>query len=451
MSRELSIYETNQYINKIFKNLDVFKEKISYLVLRNNIFIDSKFKRCDITGCTLYDNNFVKVFFNNADIISLRITNCKFSNVCFNGTCIDDIDFQNCLFENCEFNNFSMKNCNFNNCEFIEFHPDCCLCELNSYVNCTFINCSFTSSFHYQIFEECIFKNTSIDDLLVGYNYGLLLKQADHEPLYVNYKKLYDYYINNSLYINVFILTINHEYKNNPAVILKWIDFLEIILKNKIIIKSNEILFLKNVISNLDCPPILLYILNKRLISILNTYNIENKKTKDDLILLVNNTYFEFKKKVQLFSSQMDESINAHENYTIEIKYLEKPNLDLCSILNQFGLGYCYQIKTANGSFYEWISCPSNIISCLEIFFMLLNITVPIVYDSIKENRKDKNLKSKNKISVLDLSESTINNVTINVTVNNGCQILNDCNFIENNFQGYNNENIQNVKIYVEK
>jgi site-specific recombinase XerD len=46
------------------------------------------------------------------------------------------------------------------------------------------------------------------------------LKQVDHETQYVNYKKLYDYYINNSLYINVFILTINNEYRHSFATFL---------------------------------------------------------------------------------------------------------------------------------------------------------------------------------------------------------------------------------------
>ena len=132
----------------------------------------------------------------------------------------------------------------------------------------------------------------------------------------------------------------------------------------------------------------------------------------------------------------------------IEIKYLEKPEKDLSQILNKFGMGHCRQIKTETGSFYEWISCPDNMIKCLEIFLMLLGIATPIVYDSIKNKKKDKEKKPTN---ILDLSENTSTNLTINVTINNGCQILNNCNFVENNFYGYNNKNVQKVKISVEK
>lgn len=80
---------------------------------------------------------------------------------------------------------------------------------------------------------------------------------------------------------------------------------------------------------------------------------------------------------------------------------------------------------------------------------MLLGIAVPIICDSIK-TKKNKN-KSKKQLKALDLSECTPSNMTINITINNGCQILNNCNFIENNFYGYNNENMQEIKISVEK
>ena len=104
--------------------------------------------------------------------------------------------------------------------------------------------------------------------------------------------------------------------------------------------------------------------------------------------------------------------------------------MDLSHILNQFGMGKCHQVKTAKGSFLEWISCPNNIISCLEILLMLLGVTVPIVYDSLKAK---KNSNKNNRTDVLDLSKNDITDIKVNVIINNGCQILNGCNFVENN------------------
>ena len=147
----------------------------------------------------------------------------------------------------------------------------------------------------------------------------------------------------------------------------------------------------------------------------------------------------------------LDETIEpsvASQNVIIEIKYLEKPKIELSYILNQFGMGQCNQIRTAKGSFFEWISCPNNIISCLEIFLMLLDISVPIVYDSIKTKKKSR---ISNPTGVLDLSKNDITDLKVNITINNGCQILNGCNFIENNFYGYNNKNVQKIKISAEK
>ena len=79
---------------------------------------------------------------------------------------------------------------------------------------------------------------------------------------------------------------------------------------------------------------------------------------------------------------------------------------------------------------------------------MLLGIVTPIVYDTIKTKKK----KSKSQqLEFLNLSEDSPTNITINMTINNGCQILNNCNFIENNFYGYDNQNVQKIKISVEK
>jgi len=462
MEKSLSNYNPNVNIITNAKIIDTnkYKEKISYLTVQSSLFANSTFMNCDVVGCKFYNSKFSDVSLDNADIISLQISNCRFTNVSFDGTCIEDIDFRNCVFDSCSFKNFTMKNCHFLECEFYKFKPSCCLCELNNYAECAFTDSAFSSSFHYQIFSDCTFNNTSIDLELLGYNYGLL-SNSQITIEYSNLKKydsanrieyLYNNYLEQNLYANAFILKINFEYDENPSVLLLWADFLEIILKNDIIIKSNEIVFIKNLISlfssKKQIAPLLLFVLNNKLINTLNKFPIKNSKIKDDIILLINNIYFEFKRIVQEFSTQIYNYSFENKRLLIEMKYLEKPKKDLSQILNQFGIGYCDQIKTESGSFYEWISCPDNMIKCLEIFLMLLGIAVPIVYDSIKIKKKRE---SKKPTNVLDLSENTSTNVTINVTINNGCQILNNCNFVENNFYGYNNKNVQKIKVSVEK
>ena len=462
MENSLINYNPNTNIinDKKIENIEIFKEKLSYLTVQNSFFSKSTFKNCDIVGCKFYNSSFDSIQLNNADIISLWISNCTFVNVCFDGTCIDDIDFQNCAFENCSFNNFTMKNCRFTNCQFSAFRPSCCLCELNNYIDCSFIDSSFSSSFHYQIFSNCKFDNTTTETELLGYNYGLLsnnqitLARQNNESIISlrEPSRLYKEYIKRNLYVNALILKINCEYNDDQTIILLWAEFLEVIIKNNIIIKSNEILFVKNLITyfsdNNNIAPILLFELNNKLINIINKFPINNQKTKDDIILLINDIYFEFKKHTQMFLDTASEPSTADQNLIIEIKYLEKPQMELSCILNQFGMGQCHQIKTAKGSFLEWISCPNNIISCLEIFLMLLDITVPIVYDSIKAKKKSK---KSNRTDVLDLSKIDITDTKVNLTINNGCQILNSCNFVENDFYGYNKKNVQKIKISAEK
>ena len=461
---ENSLDNYNSILNIIndrkIENVDIYKEKISYFTVQNSFFSKSTFKNCDIVGCKFYNCSFNNIQLNYADIISLWITNCIFVNVCFDGTCIDDIDFQNCVFKNCSFNNFTMKNCRFLKCKFYAFKPSCCLCELNYYMDSSFTDSIFSSSFHYQIFSNCKFDNTTTDLELLGYNYGLLSNNQitverqntgsiipEIEP-----SRLYKKYIKQNLYVNALILRINYEYNDDQTIILLWAEFLEAMIKNNIIIKSNEILFVKNLISffsnNNNIAPILLFELNNKLINIINHYPVNNQKTKDDIILLINNLYFEFKKHTQMFLDTISDPIQTSQKVIIEIKYLEKPKMDLSHILNQFGMGKCHQVKTAKGSFLEWISCPNSIISCLEILLMLLDVTVPIVYDSLKAK---KNSNKNNRTDVLDLSKNDITDIKVNVIINNGCQILNGCNFVENNFYGYNNKNVQTIKISAEK
>ncbi len=439
-------------INK--DNILKYKEKITYVSLNNSKISNSSFKNCDIVACKLYDCTFINVDLHNADLISIQVYNCDFSNVIFDGTCIDDIEFINCKFNTCNFSNFSMKNCTFSNCVFYEFKPSCCLCELNSYIGCSFYNSIFTSSFHYQLFINCQFINTDIEEELLGYNYGLPISYCGNAStngldLESYVEQLYLHYLKQNLYTNALLLRINYEYEHNPSVILLWTDFLELIFKNNIIIKSNEIMFFKKIIiymsNNNKISPLLLFVLNERLVTIYNKYCKSESKAKEDITLMINNLYFEFQKHMQPLMTESNLCKTIKNDCIIQISYIERPQKDLSEILNLFNMGYCKQIKTKNGSFHEWISCSENMLACLDIFLTLLGITVPIVYDAIKERKK------KTSSSILDLSNCKQENVIVNITINNGCHILNDCGFVENNYYGYNDKNIQNINISLRK
>ena len=451
--------DINTLNNAEITNINEYKVNLSYLTVQSTSLKQSTFKNCDIVGLKIYDSTFSDILLNNADIISIQASNCKFTNVNFDGTCMEDIYFTKCVFENCSFKNFTMKNCCFDECEFYNFKPTCCLCELNNYKDCSFVDSLFSSSFHYQIFSDCRFINTQVELELLGYNYGLLDNSIIVDEIgsksfdsINNIDYLYNSYLNQKLYANAFILKINYEYHDNPSVLLLWVDFLEIILQNNIIIKSNELVFIKNLISHFsntnEIAPLLLFALNNKLINTINKFQVENSKIRDDIIVLINNVYFEFKKITQSFVFEIDNCSTNDGNSLIEIKYLEKPTKDLSQILNKFGVGYCQQIKTKTGSFYEWISCPDNMVQCLEVFLMLLGIAVPIVYDSIKTKKKKQKIGEP--VKALYLSDNNTN-ITVNITINNGCQILNNYNFIENNFYGYNNKNVQKISISAEK
>lgn len=447
--------------------IDVKKIKITYnyITMSRVIIENSNFSNCDIIGSRLSDIQILNVNLSNADIISNEINEAIFKNVNFDGASIDDINFKDCKFIDCNFNNLSMKNCMFYNCYFENISPLSSLMELNTYFDCRFNSCKFTSSFHYQIFDSCNFNDVLIKAELLGYNYGLYFSSGvetglklldyhnDNNSRDAIISDLAKYFINQYLFINAMILMLNTDTNTNQILFLNWANTLKKTLNHNNIIKSNELNFIKNVLVNMFeknlIVPIVMIDLYNQLIDIYKNYQYSDK-TEENLLVLINSMY----KEIQIYITNLNNEINELPSYDeaieIAIKYNTKPLIPLCNLLNEFGVGKSIQTKTMKGSFLEWIEAPENILACLNVFISLLGITVPIVVSNIKEKKNKKNDK-KDANSSLPQIFVNVDNITLNVNIQNGCQIINNNQFLQNNFCGYTNENIEYIRINPKK
>lgn len=451
-----------KFVNYQYENINRFKITYNFLTVDKVVIENSDFSNCDIIGSRLNNIILSDVKLLNTDIVSNELNKAIFINVNFDGAGIEDVNFKNCNFKSCNFDNFSMKNCIFTNCLFENLEPISSLMELNTYYNCKFNSCKFTSSFHYQIFDNCNFDNVFIKPELLGYNYGLffypniesglklLEKNITKENPILNLAK---YFTNQYLYINSMILVLNTEPNINQNLFLSWANTLRKTIKHNGIIKSNELNFIKNILVNIFnenlIAPIVMINLYNQLIDIYKKYEYTNR-TQESLLILINSIY----REIQIYIANLNKEIEALPSYNgiieISIKYKVKPLISLCKLLNEFGVGQSIQTKTKTGSFYEWIESPDNILACLKIFISLLGVTVPIITKSIKDKKERKN-NPQNTDTILPDVFVNANNITINVNIQNGCKIINNNQFIQNDFYGYTDENIEYITINFQK
>lgn len=451
-----------KYNDLEYSKIEKYKITYDYLTICRVNIKNSNFKNCDIIASRINEIKLFNIDLNNSDIISNEIIDAVFSNVDFEGTCIDDTNFTRCLFINCKFNNQSTKNCTFKDCSFENIKPISSLMELNTYTNCTFQSCEFTSSFHYQIFDNCKYINMLIKPELLGYNFGLFFNSQQNSGIIllgydetdttndVIISNLTDYFVNKFLFINAMILSLNTDFNTNQMLFMNWANTLKKTINHNGMIKSNEIIFIKNIIINMFCnqliAPIIVINLYNQLLDIYKNCECSNK-IQESLLVLLNSIQKEIHNYLNNLQVELKELPTFNSDIEISIKYETKPTVSLCNILNEFYVGKCIQTKTMYGSFIEWISSPENILECLKIFISLLGITVPIVYSSIKDKKEKKNNKSNNNPVMPQVLFINSDNISLNINVQNGCQIINNNNIIEKDFCGYTNENIKYINI----
>ena len=458
-----------KYFDSNYSDIEEYKITYDYLTVSNLKITNSTFKNCDFIAGRINDITLLDVDFSNSDILSNEITSAVFKNVDFSGTCIEDSSFCKCLFINCKFENLSMKNCSFENCCFENYNPVSALIELNEYYTCEFKLCKFSGSFKYQIFDNCKYNNVDIAPELLGYNFGWFMNDDNTRGIKLEgldsiidnqieiFSGLADYFVANSLFINAMILSLNTDFRRNQLLFMNWVNTLKKTIINNGIIKSNEVVFIKNTIINafrkqLIAPIIIINLYNQLLELYKNSNN--SNKNQENLLLLLNSIYKEIQSFLEKLQNEIKELPSSEgKHIEISIKYELKPTMPLCKILNSFDMGKCVQTKVAYGSFIEWISSPDSILECIKIVISLLGIAVPIIYSNRKDRNNEKNDNSKTNQQVIlpQVLFYNCDNISLNTDIHNGCEIINNSSILNEDFSGYTNDNVKLISIDLNK
>lgn len=432
---------------------------IKHSVIRKSTFLNVDMRNCDFLSSKIYNVTFKNVSFACADIYSLWFSGCKFENVNFSGAGIEDITFIDCYFDDCIFEDVGLKRCIFTNTHFTKIEPTSSGFILNQYNNCIFKECNFNGSFQYQIFDDCIFENVMMDYSVLKYNFGISLKTGilyvkNNLPLSQTqnlYELLVDECIEQKLFLNAAFINFDFASSINPKLILKSIDAIELMLAKEVLIRNDELLYLRRLYQymyekHMIAPIIIYQLLNKiKKINSLMYTNIAYVKSSEALSLIYNDLYFRFYE----FCDDMEKlymTLPTH-NLPMEvyIDYEQEPTIPLADLLNNCLPQTFERVQSGYGSFHEIISMFPQGLEILNIFLQILGICVPIIYAESKEKKQKSNATLE---KTVDFNISNQKNTKDAAKViQQTCKTLAASGLLDENMQGYNNSNIKEIKI----
>lgn len=440
----------------------------------NASFLSTKLSEVNFEGCNL----------TSTDICSVWASRCHFINSDFSNATISDTSFVSCIFDGATFKSVSLTRCQFVDCTFEQFLIDDSTFSLNSFTRCHIKKTNFTESFYYQIFRDCTFNEVQMDPILLGYNFGFSSKIFAQLTNSVNLDEIDKDFRNKKLYINAAILRINQVQKYYDEALRACVLALIKMIQNNILIKADEIEFLKNLTfyfeEHKQIAPISILQIWRLLNDCLSddSPNIAINKASPHIREYSNMLYFRFigfQKELQKCIEQFPQALTNTDTAELKIIYSEKPVIPLLGCLIEFTAlvgGECPMpnlIRTEKGSFYEYHNIAIAIIPYLQTFMSLLGIVTPFVIykkqkkdETQKEQAKYKECTSENKKMEIEINLNSMgaacspiflpdtNGITsqTNNMISNVIKIVGNQEKINGvGFGGYNAQNIQSITI----
>lgn len=396
---------------------------------------------------------------------------------------ISDSTFIDCIFEETVFRCVNLSNCQFENCVFEQFPIDESTVSLNTFIHCQIKNTNFTDSFYYQIFNECDFINVSFQASLLGYNFGFSTDIISQLKKCFNLQDVENIFIDNKLFINAAILRINQTQDQYDCALVACSKAINQMITSDIMIKSEEIQFLKNLTiffnEKKQIAPISLIQIWQNLHEIISSgfNNIAINKALPHIREYLNTLYLSFQnflEKLQSRLSRLPQGQIWNDTVELKIVYNEKPTFPLEEILfevtNLKGDGYPLPklIRTLEGSYIEFIRIATIIMPYIQTFFSILGVFVPIAiyYEEkkehkrniIKEKEQKKQSTSPQKVEIIVstvsssapilLPSQTIIEPITNTIVSDILKVIGKNNYInEVGFGGYNSQNVKSITI----
>lgn len=460
-----------------FNTINLQRSLLNGTIIKSIKIKDCNFKMSEWSGAQVLDVSIESCDFKYSEIKSTWFRNTNFINITFDDAIISDCTFTECNFIDCKFSGTLLQENTFNKCNIKNLSFGAASANLNTFNNTQFVNVDICGSFYYSFFVECVIENCRIDEYLLGYILGIYSSKLSGITYLKNNRildlpfedlitDLISEYEQRMKFVNVAILKLNlNETNNLDKLILSCIKAFTICCKNNITISLDDIKFIKTIIERyyerkLISPCMILEAINLIQYELQN-YNSVNNQNQKQLKELFNCLFFCLQNFLVTFQNRI--KIDRTTEYVLFIKYNQKPLVETIDVIKSLMSDYKIKpeiIKTKQGSFLEWIKCDGNAAIALEVLFGFLNISIPIVYDIIKEkvkktkktNNDNKNNCSKN----IELESKNNFNITIQINPNNYniqnfnnlVNTINQFDFtVSNDFKGYNNDNIQEIRI----
>lgn len=453
-----TISESNKHSLSI-KNSIIATCTFSKVILSN-----SDFESCEISNC-----HFLSVPLNNSDICTTIFRNCRFENVRFENATILDSMFIECSFIKCNFDHITMTNSRFEKSSFFSFKIRQCSAYLNEFMNTKFEKALISGNFHYNIFASCSFVNSSMGNQLFCCNY--FLGESNLSAFNLNCNQVEDYkqrLINQYEFFNAAIIEFNNSSLLIENSLLNCISALGKMIELNIIVRVEQVAFLKNIYLLLIRQNLIAPISSTYIISVIDSIVIKeqinsiNLKAIEQLEVFKTYCYNEYRNWMSILSKKQKDIPIYNKDITIRIVYNTEPVLQLADLLNsakrELGIvcSDAKRIKTEVGSFVDFISAPDNILPCLNIIISLLGLASDILFKTLSARSKKKESPDTSQTIIINNNNITNNNINnYNILVLSGetekqtleiVSALNNCGITsENNYLGFNKNNVKEI------
>lgn len=388
--------------------LNMADKNLEYLHLSSSAVLSGELKNVCFFNAAFFSTKFSDVSFaqcnlKSIDMCSIWASGCQFLNCDFSEATISDSTFINCGFDSAVFKGISLTRCQFIDCSFQDIPTDDSTISLNTFTSCRIEGAEFKESFYYQTFENCTFSRVNIAPELLGYNFGFSLELFEKLSKEVDLDELHDCFTSDGLFVNAAILRINRLQDHYDAAMIACVAALGQMIQNDILIKADEIEFLKSLTMHFQARRQIAPISVLRIWQLLNNYfmnespNTAASKAMSHIREFANMLYFDymaFQKNLQEQMVRLPQADSVADLAELQIVYEEEPTRPLIDCLAQFSIladSKCpepHLLRTEKGSFHEFHEIAVIAIPYVQTLLALLGVAVPIaVYKKQKQDQ----------------------------------------------------------------
>lgn len=466
-----------EYLDNNLHSLTLHCCSLSDGIFTHTILADSDWDSCQVENCI-----FQNLSLENSDITSTYFENCKFINVCFKGASAIDLTFIHCEFMDCDFTHIGLSNSSFINSKFTRLKLRQSTTTLNQFNKCCFIESKIRGNFLYNIFSDTSFEKSQMEYILMASNFGFSSKNFEELSWnQIDYKIVQQSFLDSKDVISAAIISLNIDEQFYDYSIVACMQIIINELKNGILVRTEQILFIKGIIDNLLIQKKLSLYTVIHLLNLLEKtksidHNIAIQKSSSAIQQLNGLLFEHYHYMIKQIHKELAEFSVMNKPITLKLVFQQEPSIPICYLLEQImiQLGmpkpYPIRIKTAVGSFIEWIQGYDNILKCLQLLISILGLGISLkkayhtkdtssaneqtdkkVNISLESSQRQSSNDMQSNSAMIQIPESVLEQLNtvsteqdihkvLNILIVNGVAV-------NNNFQGYNNFNFKNIEI----